>query len=147
MYQRILFPTDGSKLSDTAARSAIALAAALGAELVVLQVVPLYPVGYFEGALTFSPGDVQRIEKVWTDKGLSIAGSVCDDARERGVKAQSAVVHSDHIAESIIAAAKKYHCDLIVMASHGRKGVERLLLGSETQHVLTHGSTPVLVLR
>jgi nucleotide-binding universal stress UspA family protein len=88
-----------------------------------------------------------RVEKAWTDKGLAIAGAVCDEARKRGVKAESAVVHSDRVAESIMAAAKKHHCELIVMASHGRKGVERLLLGSETLHVLTHGSTPVLVLR
>ena len=57
------------------------------------------------------------------------------------------VAHSDLVAESILAAAKKHKCDLIVMASHGRKGIKRLLLGSETQHVLTHGNLPVLVLR
>jgi nucleotide-binding universal stress UspA family protein len=51
------------------------------------------------------------------------------------------------VAESIVAAAKKHKCDLIVMASHGRKGIKRLLLGSETQHVLTHSTLPVLVLR
>lgn len=54
---------------------------------------------------------------------------------------------SDLVAEAVIAAAKKYKCDLIVMASHGRRGVKRLLLGSETQHVLTHSQIPVLVLR
>jgi nucleotide-binding universal stress UspA family protein len=147
MYQRILVATDGSKLSSKAAKSAIALAASLGAELVVLNVVPRYPVGYFEGALSLSHDDVARVEKNWTEKGLAIAEAACRDARERGVKVESAIVHSDHVAESIIAAAKKHHCDLIVMASHGRKGIERLLLGSETLHVLTHGSTPVLVLR
>jgi nucleotide-binding universal stress UspA family protein len=110
-------------------------------------VVPRYPVGYFEGAVALSPRDVAQVEKVWTDKGMAIAGAVCDEAGAKGVKARPDVVHSDHVAEAIMAAAKKHHCDLIVMASHGRKGVERLLLGSETQHVLTHASTPVLVLR
>ena len=57
------------------------------------------------------------------------------------------VVKSDRVAEAIIGAARKNKCDLIVMASHGRKGLQRVLLGSETQHVLTHGATPVLVLR
>ena len=57
------------------------------------------------------------------------------------------IAHSDLVAESIVEAAKKHDCDLIVMASHGRKGLQRLLLGSETQHVLTHSPVPVLVLR
>lgn len=147
MYKRILVATDGSKLSSKAAKNAVSLAASLGADLVALNVVPRYPVGYFEGALTLSPEEVARVERNWTEKGLAAAATVCEDAHDRGVKAESAVVHSDHVAESIIAAAKKHHCDLIVMASHGRKGIERLLLGSETQHVLTHSSMPVLVLR
>lgn len=147
MYTRILVATDGSKLSHKAAENAIALAASLGAELIALNVVPRYPVSYFEGAVTLSPTQVAHAEKTWTDKGLAIAAAVCDQARDRGVKVESAIVHSDHVADSIVAAAKKHHCDLIVMASHGRKGIERLLLGSEMQHVLTHGFTPVLVLR
>ena len=57
------------------------------------------------------------------------------------------IAHSDKVAESIISAARKHKCDLVVMASHGRKGLQRVLLGSETQHVLTHSSIPVLVLR
>jgi nucleotide-binding universal stress UspA family protein len=147
MYQRILVATDGSKLSHKAVKSAIELAAHLGAELVALHVVPRYPVGYFEGALTLSPGEIARVEKIWTDKGMDIVGVVRDEAQARGVTAESVVVHSDRVGESILAAAKKHHCDLIVMASHGRKGLERVLLGSETQHVLTHGPIPVLVLR
>jgi nucleotide-binding universal stress UspA family protein len=63
------------------------------------------------------------------------------------VKAQGVLTHSDHVAESILAAARKHRCDLIVMASHGRRGLARLLLGSETQHVLTHSTVPVLILR
>ncbi|MBF0781209.1 MULTISPECIES: universal stress protein, partial [unclassified Granulicatella] len=65
----------------------------------------------------------------------------------QGVKVKPVVAKSDLVAEAIIAAAAKHDCDLIVMASHGRKGVKRLLLGSETQHVLTHSHIPVLVLR
>ena len=64
-----------------------------------------------------------------------------------GVEVKAVLAKSDLVAEAIIAAAKKHKCDLIVMASHGRKGLKRLLLGSETQHVLTHSHIPVLVLR
>jgi nucleotide-binding universal stress UspA family protein len=63
------------------------------------------------------------------------------------VKAKAAISRSDLVAESILATVKKNKCDLVVMASHGRKGLKRILLGSETQHVLTHSTVPVLVLR
>jgi nucleotide-binding universal stress UspA family protein len=72
---------------------------------------------------------------------------VRDRARERGVRIKTAQASSDLVAESIIAAAKKHRSDVIVMASHGRKGLKRLLLGSETQQVLVRSSLPVLVLR
>ena len=73
--------------------------------------------------------------------------AVQQEAQADGVKATGVVVQSDLVAESIIAAAAKHECDLVVMASHGRKGITRVLLGSETQHVLTHSTVPVLVLR
>jgi nucleotide-binding universal stress UspA family protein len=65
----------------------------------------------------------------------------------KGVEVRTLVSKSDMVSHAIITAAAKNDCDLIVMASHGRRGIKRLLLGSETQHVLTHSSTPVLVLR
>jgi len=147
MYQRILVPTDGSALSKKAMRSAVDLAAALGAEIVALNVVPRYPMSYFEGGVTVSPSEVARIEKRWAEQGQSLADAVGGAAGKAGVKAKAVTVRSDLVAEAILAAAKKNRCDLIVMASHGRKGLKRLLLGSETQHVLTHGNIPVLVLR
>ncbi|MDO8280874.1 MAG: universal stress protein [Burkholderiaceae bacterium] len=147
MYQRILVATDGSTLSKKAQRSAIDLAAAVGAELVALYVVPRYPVSYFEGSITVSPQEVARTEKQWAEKGQSVVDALKTAAESRGVKTKAVVARSDLVAESIISASKKHKCDLIVMASHGRKGLSRVLLGSETQHVLTHGSTPVLVLR
>lgn len=147
MYQKILVATDGTPLSKKAVRSAIGLAAALGAELVALYVVPRYPVSYFEGGITVSTQDVARIEKQWADQGQAVVDDVQQAAQSQGVKAKALVSKSDLVAESIMAAAKKQKCDLIVMASHGRKGFKRILLGSETQHVLTHSSVPVLVLR
>jgi nucleotide-binding universal stress UspA family protein len=147
MYQRILVATDGSALSTTAVRSAIELAAAVSAELVALYVVPRYPVSYFEGGITISVEDMARTEKQWSDKGQAVVDTVQQEAQAEGVKATGVVVQSDLVAESIIAAAAKHECDLVVMASHGRKGITRVLLGSETQHVLTHSTVPVLVLR
>jgi nucleotide-binding universal stress UspA family protein len=147
MYQRILVATDGSDLSRTAVSSAIELAAAVGAELVALYVVPRYPVSYFEGGITISVQDIARTEKQWSDKGQAVVDEAKKDAEAKGIKATAVVAQSDLVAESIMAAATKHNCDLVVMASHGRKGIKRVLLGSETQHVLTHSTVPVLVLR
>ena len=147
MYQRILVATDGSDLSRTAVNSAIELAAAIGAELVALYVVPRYPVSYFEGGITVSVEDIARTEKQWSDKGQAVVDAVQEQARAQGVMAKAVVAQSDLVAESIMSAATKHECDLVVMASHGRKGIKRVLLGSETQHVLTHSTVPVLVLR
>ena len=147
MYKRILVATDGSSLSKKAVRNAIDLAAAVGADLVALYVVPRYPVSYFEGGVTISMEDVERTEKQWSEKGQAVVDAVQQAAQAEGIKAKAVVIRSDLVAESIIAAVKKHKCDLVVMASHGRKGIKRVLLGSETQHVLTHSTVPVLVLR
>jgi nucleotide-binding universal stress UspA family protein len=147
MYKRILVPTDGSTLSRKAARTAIALAGAVGAELVALTIVPRYPTTYFEGGIAHTPEDIARTEQHWANEGRALVERVRLDAEKAGVQARACTSTSDLVAEAILAAARKHRCDLIVMASHGRKGLQRLLLGSETQHVLTHGHVPVLVLR
>jgi nucleotide-binding universal stress UspA family protein len=147
MYRRILVATDGSTLSKKAVKAAIDLASATGAELVALNVVPRYPMSYFEGTVGISPQDMARTEKAWADKAQGIVDGVVAAAKARRVKSRPVTVKSDRVGESIVAAAKKNECDLVVMASHGRKGIQRVLLGSETQQVLTRGTTPVLVLR
>lgn len=147
MFKRILVATDGSALSKKAVTSAIALAAQNDAELVALTVVPRYPKNYFDGAMEFSHEDVARVEKQWAEKAQGALDAVGERAKAAGVRIKTATINSDLVAESVIAAAKKHKSDLIVMASHGRKGIKRLLLGSETQHVLTHSNLPVLVLR
>jgi nucleotide-binding universal stress UspA family protein len=147
MYKRILVPTDGSTLSRKAVKSAVELAASVGAEVVALNVVPRYPTSYFEGGISVSDSEVARVEKQWAEQGQALADEVEKAAEKAGVIAKAVTVRSDLVAEAIMAAAKKNKCDLIVMASHGRRGIKRLLLGSETQHVLTHGTIPVLVLR
>jgi nucleotide-binding universal stress UspA family protein len=147
MYQRILVATDGSPLSKKAVKSAIALAAQNKAELVALTVVPRYPTSYLDGAMAFPPEDIARIEKQWADSSKVMLDAIATRAGTSGVKVKAVTMNSDLVAESIVAAARKHKVDLIVMASHGRKGIKRLLLGSETQHVLTHSDLPVLVLR
>ncbi len=147
MFKRILIATDGSELSKKAADSGIELAKLSGGHVVALQVVPRYPVSYFEGGATVSISEIARIEKEWADIGQATVDKIKTQAEEIGVKATALTAHSDMIAEAIIAAAKKQECDLIVMASHGRRGLTRLLLGSETTHVLTHSDIPVMVLR
>lgn len=147
MYQRILVATDGSTLSKKAVSSAIELAGLVGAELVALKVVPRYPHSYFDGSVPLSPQEMARIEKQWSEHGQAVVDAVKTTALAKGVAVRAVTSKSDLVAEAVIAAAKKYKCDLIVMASHGRRGIKRLLLGSETQHVLTHSHIPVLVLR
>jgi nucleotide-binding universal stress UspA family protein len=147
MYQRILVATDGSTLSKKAVKAGLGLAEACGAEVVAFNAVPRYPVSYFEGGIALPDEQIARAERQWADQGRAVVNAVWEEARERGLKARAVVATSDLVAESILAAARKHKCDLIVMASHGRKGLKRMLLGSETQHVLTHGGLPVLVLR
>jgi nucleotide-binding universal stress UspA family protein len=147
MYKRILVATDGSTLSKKAVASAIALAQLSEAELVALKVVPRYPQTYYEGGLALPASDIAKVEKQWATQGQAVVDAVVKTAQAKGLTAKAVVVKSDLVSEAIIATAKKNKCDLIVMASHGRKGIKRLLLGSETQQVLTHSHTPVLVLR
>ncbi len=147
MYQRILVATDDSRLSRKAVKSAIALAAALQAELVIVHVVPRYPLSFFEGGVAIETVDVASIEKQWADKGQSVVDAAVRSAQAAGVQARGVVLQSDRVADALLSAAKKHRCDLVVMASHGRRGLQRVLLGSETQHVLTRGELPVLVLR
>ena len=147
MYQRILVATDGSGLSKKAVSSAVTLAALCGAELVALKVVPRYPQSYFEGGIALPAAEIKRVEKQWAQDGQAVVDAVKKAAEAKGVSTRAVIVKSDVVSDALLATVKKYQCDLIVMASHGRRGIKRLLLGSETQHVLTHSLVPVLVLR
>ena len=147
MYQRILIATDGSPLSDQAVESGLSLAALCKASVVVVKVVPLYTRSFLEGGDYTSLEDVKRIEDQWVHSAQQSLNDIQATGEARGVSVKICVMKSDLVAETLIDVAKEHHCDLIVMASHGRKGLKRLLLGSETQHVLTHSQLPVLVLR
>ena len=147
MYKRILVATDGSELSHVAVQHALRLAQATGAEVVALKVVPKYPQSYFEGSVVLAAEEIEKIEQQWQAEAAAIVGGIQTEANALGVKLHPLTVAADLEAEALIATAQAHKCDLIVMASHGRKGLQRLLLGSETQQVLTHSHIPVLVLR
>ena len=147
MYKRILVATDGSKLSAKAVEHTLDLADITGAEVVALKVVPRYPQTYFEGGVALAAEEIARIEKQWHDEAMAAVMAVKSAGQLREIKVKPVTVKSDLVSEAVIAAAKRSKCDLIVTASHGRRGIKRLLLGSETQQVLTHSHIPVLVLR
>lgn len=147
MFERILVATDGSDLSRKAVASAMALAKQNGAELVALTVVPRYPTSYLEGATSHTPEEIGLVEKQWADSAQATLDDIVQAGLASGVRIKTATINSDHVAASVIAAAGKHGSDLIVMASHGRKGLKRLLLGSETQAVLNQTELPVLVVR
>jgi nucleotide-binding universal stress UspA family protein len=147
MYKRILVTTDGSNLSKKAVAHAIEMAALSGAELIALRVTPRYPQSYFEGSLPLAQEEVGKIEQHWAAEAQASVDLVKKQGEAKGVKVKALVNKSDVVSDAVILAAKRAKADLIVMASHGRRGIKRLLLGSETQQVLTHSTVPVLVLR
>ncbi|MFM1906712.1 MAG: hypothetical protein RLZZ591_389 [Pseudomonadota bacterium] len=147
MYTHILLATDGSDLSQKAVEAALALAKSSQGRVLAVKVVPLYPQSYFEGAIVLSTEDITRVEQQWADEGQAIVNAVKQRGEAQGIQVEPITVKSDQVGEAIIKTAERHKCDLIVMASHGRRGFNKLLLGSETQHVLTHSHLPVLVLR
>ena len=147
MYGKILITTDGSPLSKKAVTNGLALAESLGSEVVIVRVVGRYMSSYFEGGYVLPSEDIERIEKQWSDEAQASLDVMKKLAIRVGVTAKTLVVRSNYVADAIISAATKSKCHLIVMSSHGRRGIKGILLGSETQHVLTHSKIPVLVLR
>ena len=149
MFQHILVPTDGSEISDKAIRQAIELAKALGARITALHVVnELHLHLPDEG---FPIPELPALKRRFADDAAvhakTILGSVKEAAKIAGIECDVATATSDTPYEMIIDQATRFKCDLIVMASHGRRGLQGILLGSETQKVLTHSKIPVLVCR
>ena len=148
MFKHILLPTDGSKLSDRAVQRGIELAEALGARVTAVHVIPEFRMMADESFVLPNSVEIQRRyekeSKARSDKMLNKIGERAAAAR---VKFEGVSVTGDVPYEQIINAAKRHKCDLIMMASHGRRGLSGLLLGSETSKVLTHSKIPVLVVR
>ena len=149
MFKHVLFATDGSELSGQAAPKAIAVAKALGAKLSVMHVVRrFHSVFESEGFLMLKTPDLkERYEEETKAHADKILQAIKKAASEAGVQCFSAVVFGDLPYKAIIEEADKTKSDVIMMASHGRRGLHGMLLGSETQQVLTHSKIPVLVLR
>jgi nucleotide-binding universal stress UspA family protein len=147
MYKHILVATDGSKLSQKAVTHAIALAQALGAKLTVFYASPDYPLPAYADGVVYEPVSKKEYAALATQEAEKILTAIAEKAEAGGL--ECATVHTIAPApwEAILAAAKKAKADAIVMASHGRRGVSALLLGSETQKVLTHSKIPVIVVR
>jgi len=148
MFKHILVSTDGSKLSGKAIRTAIKLAEATGAKVTGTYVIaPYVAPAYGEGMMympAVSPKRYREITERTARKALAV---VEIEARTAKIEYRSAMLTADNPWEGIIRAAKAKKCDLIVMSSHGRRGLAGLLLGSETTKVLTHSKVPVLVCR
>ena len=147
MYKHILVPTDGSKLSAKAIRAAARLAKICEARITGIYVIaPDLPPVYTEGAMYggLSARNYKEIKEKEAKKALAV---VDIEAQTSGLQASTMSLTADQPWKAIIGAARSRKCDLIVMASHGRRGLSGLLLGSETAKVLTHSKTPVLVCR
>jgi len=147
VFKNILVPTDGSKLSQKAVREAVAFAKACGAKVVALHVYPTFagsPYGNFGPSKAIMANSHEREYKDYADKVFAEISKAADAA---GVPFDSVLVEGDDVHKQIIGIAGKKRCDLICMASHGRRGLSGVVLGSETQKVLTHSAIPVLVLR
>lgn len=147
MFKHILVPTDGSTLSTDTVRRAVSFAREAGARITFFYAKPEYPVAFYgEGAL-IDPTTPEKFAEMADQQAREILGACEQIAREAGVPCASLSTTSDVPWEAIIEAATGAGCDLIFMASHGRRGLGGFLLGSETQRVLTHSKIPVLVYR
>ena len=147
MYKHLLIPTDGSELSARAVASAVEFARSLSAEVCFLYVQPEFPLPIAGEGAMLAPESRDEFSKGTQEQAERILAEAVSIAEKSGVKAHSLTEVSDIPYEVIINAAQTQACDLVFMASHGRKGLAGLLIGSETHKVLTHSKVPVLVYR
>ncbi|CAG0973092.1 TRAP-T-associated universal stress protein TeaD [Burkholderiales bacterium] len=147
MYKHLLVATDGSKLSTKAMTHAIGLAKSLGARLTAFYAAPDYPLPMYADGVVYEPVSKKEYSAMMAKEAKKILDAAAAKAKAAGVECATVHMIAPAPWEAILAAAKKEKCDVIVMASHGRRGVSALLLGSETQKVLTHGTVPVIVIR
>jgi len=144
MFKRILVPTDGSDITGKAIDTAIALAKSVGAQLYTISAKEPFP---YSAISEMQPTPPQEFFDAQERIAHQRVTAVVNQSAAAGVPCQAHTVEALHPWEAIIDHANKMECDLLVMASHGRRGVSALLLGSETQKVLTHTKVPVLVVR
>jgi len=147
-YRHLLACTDGSARARGAVASAAKLARACGAKLTVVFVMPPYLLPAYGEAAEYVPGVTRTLYRQRADKlAREVLGPAERAARAQGIDCETLAVTADEPWSGVLHAAHRRKCDLIVMASHRRRGLARALLGSETQKVLTHSRIPVLVVR
>jgi nucleotide-binding universal stress UspA family protein len=144
MYQSILVPTDGSEITGKAVRAAIDLARLTGATLHTISVKEPFP---YSAISEMQPVPPQEFYDAQERIAAMRVKAVVEQADAAGVTCKGVTVEALHPWEAILDHAKNQGCELIVMASHGRRGLNAILLGSETSRVLTHSTLPVLVVR
>ena len=144
MFQRILIPTDGSEITLKAVDTAIKMAKLHGAKLYAISVKEPFP---YSAVSEMQPTPPQEFFDAQERIAQSRLTQVLDAAKAADVPIEAHSIEALHAWEAIIEHAQRVEADLLVMASHGRRGFQALLLGSETQKVLTHCAVPVLVVR
>jgi nucleotide-binding universal stress UspA family protein len=145
MFKHILLPTDGSNLSQAAIQKGVQFAKSMQAKITGISVMPEQRYYLYQTDITVQvKEETGKQHKMQADRNLSVIEKAAKDA---GVPCETLCEVSDYPYETIIKFAEKRGCDLIMMASHGRRGIGALLIGSETQKVLTHSKIPVLVYR
>lgn len=147
MYKHLLVPTDGSKLSNDAVERAITFGKETGARLTALHVMPEYIPPAFAEFPAAGQASFAEFMKATEETSKVILDAVRQSAAAAGVECETVAVRHTQPYRAIIDVATERGCDLIFMASHGRRGLSALVLGSETNKVLTHSSVPVLVFR
>ena len=147
MFKHILVPTDGSPFSQDTVRRAVSFAKEAGARITAFYAKPEYPVTYYGEGMLIDPTAPEQFAQLADEQAQKILDFVEQLCQDASVQCTKMTLISDIPYEAIIEASKKSGCDLIFMASHGRRGLSALLLGSETNKVLTHSTIPVLVYR
>ncbi|MDF3885329.1 universal stress protein [Cupriavidus basilensis] len=145
MFTHLLLAVDGSPLSDAAFQKALLLAQEMNARITALRVGPKYHVFAYHTEMLSDARELFAEEIA--DSAKKYLERIALDAAAAGVTCETTFLIEDLPYEAIIKTAEDRGCDLIVMASHGRRGVQGVLIGSETQKVLTHSKIPVLVYR
>ncbi len=153
MFTKILVPTDGSSLSEKAVTAAVDFAGQVGAAMVVISVaepyrfIPPAAAGLMYDPNLYNEELQQRFDQQSQQQAQEVVQKVAQAATARGIVCEVTTPMSLSPHEEIVNAVEKYGCDVVFMASHGRKGLNKLFLGSETQKVLSHTTIPVMVFR
>jgi nucleotide-binding universal stress UspA family protein len=143
MYKHILIATDGSELAEKAVKQGLELAKRLGATVTAVTVTEPWPIAVADGVMVANA--IPEYEHAAAQEASRTLAALGEQARKLGVACATVHVADRYPAEGIIELAKARNCDLIVMASHGRRGLAKLLLGSQATRVLTYSTTPVLI--